>query len=193
MDNWYVLPQGELTPLVPGPYAFVYQDAGGHVLHNLPFDVTFEVEGVELSHAPFVFTLPYIEGTARVIITEGGSTLAQKAISAAPPTVNLLFSGETVHDRTTVTWTGNDADGDALTYTLLFSPDNGSSWEPIAGELTETAYSWDVSGLPPGNQYRLKVIVNDGFRTTEAVSNVFAIAGVSDSGQTYLPFIRAGH
>ena len=76
-------------------------------------------------------------------------------------------------------------DGDALSYTVLFSSDNGGSWEPIVTNLTMTSYVWNVARLQPGAQYLVKVIATDGFNTGQDVSD----APFTILGRTYLPLV----
>ena len=51
--------------------------------------------------------------------------------------------------------------------------------------LTGTSYTWELSQLPAGTQYRVKVIATDGINTGQDVSN----APFTILGQVYLPLI----
>ena len=85
-----------------------------------------------------------------------------------------------------IQWTGEDADGDQLDYGIFFSSDDGLTWEPIINHLQGPSYVWDIGDLPPGINYRIKVIATDGVNMGEDISdNAFAILG-----QTYLPVIK---
>lgn len=188
LDNWYILPEAELSTLAPGPYIFEYQDAGGAVLYQKSFDVSFTMEGETLNQSPFVFTIPYVNGTARVVVKRGATTLAQKVASAHAPTVTVLSpnGNEQLRGGTiTVSWTASDIDGDALSYTVLYSANNGATWELIAGGLSSTSTTWSVQGLPASSAYRIKVVATDGFNTGFDVSD----ATFTVIGRTYLPMI----
>jgi hypothetical protein len=159
------------------------------VLHQVNFDVPFTLEGssTPLTEAPFVFTIPYVAGTSKIIVKQSGVTKAEKVVSANSPmvTVTAPNGGETLKDQTTIQWSGSDADGNTLYYAVLYSADNGANWETLAANLTATSYTWDLAGLSGGSQYLVKVIATDGFNTGQDVSNApFAIAG-----QLYLPLI----
>jgi hypothetical protein len=68
---------------------------------------------------------------------------------------------------------------------VLYSADNGATWQTLATDLTTTSYAWDLAGVPAGSQYRVKVIATDGFNTGQDVSNApFAVVG-----PLYLPLI----
>jgi hypothetical protein len=173
LDNWYILPEAALSTLFPGPYAFEYQNATGAVLHQESFDISYTFAGVTLTQAPFVFTIPYIPGTAKIIVKHNGIALAQKIVSPHAPKVTLIEpnGGERLSGQTTIRWSGSDTDGDPLSYVILFSPDNGLTWEPIAIDLTITSYVWDIPQLPAGNNYRIKLIVTDGINTGQDTSD----------------------
>lgn len=48
----------------------------------------------------------------------------------------------------TISWTAYDPNNDLIhSYTVSYSPDNGSSWTTIASGLTDTSISWNVTGL----------------------------------------------
>jgi hypothetical protein len=113
--------------------------------------------------------------------------LAEKIVSGNAPSVTVVApnGGERISRQTTIQWSGSDADGDNLAYTILFSADNGVTWDPIAANLTTTSYSWDTSGFPFGAQYRIRVIATDGFNTGEDVSD----ASFTNLGFVYLPVV----
>jgi alpha-tubulin suppressor-like RCC1 family protein len=188
LSNWYVLNDAQLNMLSRGPYSFEYQDANDNILQEISFDMAFNVAGTTVSQSPFVFTIPYISGTAKIVIKNNGAPLAEKVVSPNAPVVSVISpnGGDRVARQTTIQWSGSDADGNAPSYTILFSADDGSTWEPITGDLTSTSYIWNTSNLPPGTKYRVKVIATDGINTGEDTSNSsFAV-----HGSVYLPLIR---
>jgi hypothetical protein len=188
LDNWYVLSDTEVEPPVPGPYTFEYQDVVGGVLYQQSFDISYSLAGYSLTKSPFVFTIPYIPGTARIVIKYNNVALGQKVLSANTPVVTVTApnGGELLSGPITIQWSGSDADGDAITYAVLISSDNGQTWETIAGNLVASSYRWQVPPLPAGTQYRVKVIATDGFNTGFDVSD----APFTILGRTYLPLIR---
>jgi len=90
-----------------------------------------------------------------------------------PPTVMVTNpnGGELICNNTTITWTASDSDGDPLTYTVQYSPDGGTTWNTITTELTTTSYFWNISGLPSGSDYLVKVIASDGELTGQDTSD----------------------
>jgi hypothetical protein len=69
-------------------------------------------------------------------------------------------------DRQTITWTAHDADGGSLHFDLLFSPDRGESWLPLATGLSEPAYTFQSGQIPASSAALIRVIATDGFHTT---------------------------
>jgi hypothetical protein len=68
----------------------------------------------------------------------------------------------------------------------MMSQDNGLHWDPIEGSLISTSYIWDTSHLSPGTEYRLKVLVADGFNTGYDISDTpFTILD-----QIFIPLVR---
>lgn len=76
----------------------------------------------------------------------------------------------------TVTWTGSDADGDAVTYALQISDDAGNTWTSLATGLTAKTYSWSVT-QPVGLAYKIRVVATDakGSTASDQSGAVFAI------------------
>jgi hypothetical protein len=68
-------------------------------------------------------------------------------------------------------WTGDDADGDGLTYMVQYSRDGGLTWEALATELRETAYELDLSVLAGAGAARVRVIASDGVNTAQDESD----------------------
>ena len=62
-----------------------------------------------------------------------------------------------------ISWTNaTDTDGDALTYSLYYSPDNGTTWVLInASAINYTV--WDASNLTTLSTYLIRVNASDGY------------------------------
>ncbi|HEV8611145.1 MAG TPA: hypothetical protein VGS98_13905, partial [Thermoanaerobaculia bacterium] len=191
-------PTGSLDPLfrtstaptdIPPPpeagpgYCLNLKNVAGTVLTQHCFDVTFEVESTTddtAASAAFAMVVPYPVGLARVELTEGTDTLlAFRTPSASPPSVILTYPnapGLTLAGVQTLTWTGMDPDADPLTYNLLYSADDGSTWMGVDALITGTSYALDFSQLPGGSAARIRVQASDGFHTAEDTSdNAFAV------------------
>ncbi|MFZ1756267.1 MAG: hypothetical protein WAU10_21130, partial [Caldilineaceae bacterium] len=124
--------------------------------------------------------IPAASGTQTIELRRGGTLLASRTVSAHPPTTTLLApnGGESVGPAgVTVSWQMADEDDDPLTAAILFSPDNGASWQTLQTGITGTT-SVDIPySLLTGTELGLmRVLVSDGVRTVQDDSDaVFSV------------------
>ncbi len=191
--NNSVIPAGTLDPLyrtttapasIPragAPYCVKLKNAADSVLNQYCFSVAFNGDtATPATNMPFGMVVPYPAGLNRVEITKGTTVLSSRVASANPPAVTVTFPnapGLSLSGVQNVTWTGSDPDGGTLTYSLLVSRDNGATWMGVKSSITGNSYPLDFSSLPGGNSSLVKVVVSDGFRSAEDVSdNPFSVA-----------------
>ena len=90
--------------------------------------------------ADVTFIMPWVAGADTVALVQNGQVLDQRRVSANAPTVQITSPAGAATwpagSTQTITWTGNDADGDALIYSLLYSNDGGANWVFLADHLT---------------------------------------------------------
>jgi len=207
----YDVPQGE--------YAFELR-AGAAVLAQKSFAISFRseyashggtsAEGTAGSEPPFppepspqadvTFIMPWVAGADTVALVHNGQVLDQRRVSAHAPTVQITSptgaatwpAGSTQ----TIAWTGSDADGDVLTYSLLYSNDGGANWVLLADHLTGKAYAVEVNSLAGGSDTRFRVVANDGidigFDETDGPISVpdqapFVVISNPANGQAFAP------
>jgi hypothetical protein len=181
--------QGRLDPIMVAPgmvssapagdYSIDLLDANGRLIHRFPFVVSFrDVEGNRREIVPFNFQLPAVRGTAQVqLVYKQELILDSIRVSKNPPEVEVISpnGGETWGRRQEekIEWTARDLDGDALLFSILYSPNEGKSWFPVASNLRGTSYLVDPAMLPGsrGQAALIRVIVTDGFRTTSDESD----------------------
>lgn len=156
--------------IVPGEYVLEVLDAAERPLLTLSFRIAFEdIEGRAVETVDFDFQLPEQEGTAKIILKRGAQALATVAVSANAPTVTVLApnGGEEWAGTQTIRWLASDEDGDDLSFTIFYTPDDGRSWFPVASGVQGNAYAVDTSSLPGGDAARVRVIATDGFHTSQ--------------------------
>ena len=173
-------------PPSPPYYQIVLLGNKKEVLAEYPFKASFEyaleldflkeVKIIQTDAISFHVNVPYVEGTASIQMKDpNGTVLGSIAVSPNSPEVNVLYpnGGEIfpIGSEVKSCWQGQDKDGDDLTYLLAYSKNGGSDWIPIASDLKETCHTWTTKGLPPGDQYMVKVIATDGVNTEEDRSN----------------------
>ena len=138
------------------------------------FDAGFlDVEsGQPTASSPYFFTIPQADlaDIASISLNKGQTNLITIEPSSTSPQAQVTFptGGETLNGRQTLVWEAFDADGDSLTYDLLYSPDNGRSWLPLAVRLKKTSFTVDTAVLTASQKALLRVVVSDGFHTTVA-------------------------
>lgn len=163
------------APLSERPSASAFSidllDDQGLLLVRYPFAPALDSElpsGADVT-AVLAEVVPFDPLTRTIVIAKNGVALALRAVSEHAPSVQLLApnGGETLQGSSTVvTWTGADADGDALRYTLLYSTDAGTTWFPVAVDLAASQHTLALETLPGSTQVRLRVIATDGVNTS---------------------------
>jgi len=170
-------PPLEFAPPAGDDYCLNVQGHNDVVLAQYCFDVGFvNMEtGLPTEPSPFFFTLPTanVAEVEKVAITKNQSVVVVVTPSNNPPEVNVTFpnGGEVLGGAQTITWDARDDDGDPLHYDLLYSPDGGQNWLPLALQLTETSYTFNTSQILSGENMLIRVIANDGFNTTSDESD----------------------
>ena len=170
LGNVLVQPGVVTEEVLPGDYAIQVLDVTGRVVLELPFFASFvDVEGERRETVPFSFFLPAVQQPAAIQLTLRGQVLDTIKVSANAPEVQVLVpnGGERWTGLQTIQWAARDADGDPLTFSILYTPDDGRTWVPVASNLRGDSFEVDTSLLPGGQAARVRVIVTDGFNTTE--------------------------
>ena len=168
LDNVYLIAQDNTLPLPdPGDWTIALVGASNNDLATYPFapDELSDAEESPGTPAVIAEVVPWSAGTVRVEIRQGGQVRASRSVSANAPTVDLISpaAGSTLSAGPfQVSWTGSDLDGDALTYSLLYSNDNGVSWQTLATNLTGTGLGLNTNQLPGGTGL-LRIVASDGF------------------------------
>lgn len=144
--------------------------------YPLPVEVSLD----DPAGSPFVVSVPAdITDTGELRIVHDEQTIWKSSASAADPTVTIVTpaGSSPLSGTVDITWQAEDADGDELIYTLLYSIDDGETWVPIAVRLEEPKYKLDLDRLPGGSACRLRVIASDGWNATRAdTPDAFAVA-----------------
>ncbi|NOX62858.1 MAG: hypothetical protein GXP42_13070, partial [Chloroflexi bacterium] len=133
----------ELRDVAPGQvdpaWRLSLEDANGAVLYEqeIIFDLPTH-NGPDM--ALLTSVVPFPANTHWVRIRHNGDILAEREVSAHAPQVTLLWpnGGEQMRVGSVIRWAGEDADGDALVYTVLYSPDMGQTWRALALDMGET-------------------------------------------------------
>jgi hypothetical protein len=111
-----------------------------------------------------------MDGTRRIVLLNGARELASRTVSTNPPVVRLVSPNGPITPPPSgileVRWTASDADGDPLTYMLLYSNDGGQRFEPLDAALTALTRNVPLADLKGGNQALFRIVASDGVNTT---------------------------
>jgi uncharacterized protein (TIGR03437 family) len=135
------------------------------------FDLDFRIDAQDTPEDRFVLAVPVPAGLRRVGLEFNGREIASRTASQNAPQVTILSpaAGDTwTGAEGTIRWRATDADGDALTYNVLYSADGGSRWSAVAVDQTATEIAANLSLLSPSEDGRIRVTAMDGVHTGAA-------------------------
>ena len=187
LGDLYQIAAGVSYPLPAGDYAVQLRNEEV-VLHSQTFTVSFDGEydpnagfidqhvGDEppfppgpTKQADVSFIMPWVDGTNNILLLHGGEVLDQVVVSANSPVVNITspvsFVTWPAGTTQTLEWAGSDLDGDALSYSVSYSSDGGSSWVLLVTGLSDTTLDLEVDALAGSTDARFRVIATDGVNT----------------------------
>lgn len=151
---------------VPGPFSLRLVNQAGAILSTTAFTPQTLDETAQAQ--VFIETIPFAAGARAVQILHNsdGAVLASYPISANPPVVsNVQVQGSSpLSGMATISWQANDADGDALTYSLLYSNNAGSTFSTLHTGLTTNSITVDTSALSGGTGF-FRVVAWDSANT----------------------------
>ena len=156
---------------VPSEWHIRLRDASNTLLADHPFTPKLSTDAEE-SPTPIGMLdeiVPFAAGTRLIEITKGDQVLVTRQVSAAAPTVQVVSpnGGENIgQEDLIVTWQAGDADGDALSATILLSLDGGATYQPLRSEVSGTTITIPAAEVPGSTQARVRVIVSDGVNTS---------------------------
>ena len=163
---------GEIfSPSTPDTYTWLELDEPAFTFTEA------ELAGLEIFLEPAANPLPQLD-TMAVSQVELVLTYTN-----TPPTTPGVFTAplleETYRDELVVVWgVSTDPDGDPIQYEGEFSSDSGSTWSTLFSLQSGLSYTWDISGLTEGTQYRVRVRAHDGtvYSAAYKESDVFYIS-----------------
>lgn len=181
-----VLPSERIDFDSEGDFSLDLFGADGQLLTTVDFDPSVmmpdEHEGDEDDHDELfaLFRVPVqlpAERVHRVAVRFDDLQLGEKVGSPGVPEVTVTAPGaDDVLDGDTVTlaWSGEDPDGDELTYSAFYSPD-GSSWRIVAHDTPRTQVEVHRDQLAGSSTGRIVVIASDGLNSSHAFSELFTV------------------
>jgi hypothetical protein len=137
-----------------------------------------------LDHRSFYAIAPFPPGAEWVEIQHEGQTLIRWQRPASAPTVTILSpnGGESFgpEEVVTIEWEAAHPDDLDLRSSVYYSPSGSgraARWLLLAGALRGNSFDWNTANAPGGSSGVIRVVVSDGFNSTEAHSEAsFAVA-----------------
>lgn len=129
--------------------------------------------------------LPY---NASGNIKHGGDYLPIVYVDNIPPTVEVIYpnGGEVINGSTIlIQWEAKDDKDPNLMIDIYYSNDSGNTWNLIVPNISNSGeYLWNVSRLPDGCGYMVKVVARDNAGNTgnDTSDGTFCIARVTGPG-----------
>lgn len=212
--------EGGATYLLPGEGYAVDLRKGEEVLATESFSVTFKSEYTahtgggepgedvppfspdDLTRADVSLLMEWVDGADTVVLRRGDTILAIERVSPNAPTIAFTSPTTAVAWSSgvteTVSWAGNDVDGDSLTYSLFYrynDEEGNGEWELLATELTTTTYDVEVDQFAGSSDASFRVVATDGVNIAVAESapvtipNKEPVALIADpvNGASFIP------
>jgi hypothetical protein len=180
----------------PGAHELRLAGCDNSTLLTKSFAAGFEnVEGQPRESATFAMVLPDPGGVCTVQLRLGDAVLAERTLSVNAPEVVVTApnGGERWDGRHVLSWQAIDADGDPTSATILYSPDGGNTWLPVATGIASGEYLIDSSTLPGSAQALFRVLVTDGMNTAQDDSDaVFEVAATAPVVAIITPALDTG-
>ncbi len=179
LDPFMILPGSKFTVRhTNSSFSIDLLGSKGTTLARYPFDpkVYTNISQNKDKMALLSEAVPYIQCTKEIVISKNNRELVSRNVDDYAPKVRIIFpiGGETLTGNIIVRWQASDADGDNLTYFVLYSTDAGRSWHDVASDIKDTEIPVNMAALPGTTVGLFRIIATDGVNT-----------GISDSNNTF--------
>ncbi len=170
---------------VDAKYSVNLLDEQGTLLSSTSFQPVLLPESDEYM---FFETIPFYSHAKQVVIKNNTNIMESIKITDNSPNISITspLEGKILDGIQEITWKAFDADGDTLTFDILYSTDAGITWNALDVFYDHDYYRWDTDISPGSNQYMIRVVANDGINTSYADSGMFSIP--SKSPKTFVVF-----
>jgi hypothetical protein len=163
-----------LTAETSSDFSVVFLDAAGQRISSYTYPLLYGLtDAPEVEDAPVNLVIPYPSSTKSVEIRFGSKILATLKPSPNAPVVGDITVIPRGSAFAEVHWTGQDPDGEDLSYSILYSADNGRDYTLLLAGMQGTKAICDLGSMPGSSNARIKVIASDGFNRGEAISKPF--------------------
>jgi hypothetical protein len=122
-----------------------------------------------------VVVFPAFKNVSKMVLIKEGIPIKHVYCDANAPYIKIHAPDSDIDIEASynLTWTAYDMDDNKLTYELFYSTDNGIRWSPLAVNISDTSYLLESEHLPGSDSMLIKVVANDGFLTSDDVTDHF--------------------
>jgi hypothetical protein len=176
-------------PASGSPYHLIATTSTGRAPIDVPMLASFG--HVDAKPPQPILTLTAVvpaAGVTSVAVASNGVTLATRKKSAHPPTVTIPQLPSFHASNAVARWRATDRDRDALDVEIDYSGDGGRSWNPVWMGPNRGSALLPARYLFRSTHARIRVVVDDGFQTTTAVSRRFSSPGAPPSVRILIPW-----
>lgn len=95
------------------------------------------------------------------------------------PIILTPNGGESIFGTYGITWSeAVESWGLPVTYNVYYSQDAGDTWSELINYFEDTSFVWDISGIPDGDQYLIRVVASSasGLFSEDVSDSVFTIS-----------------
>ena len=175
-----------VPPFVAGDYSIRLLNALDVQLASYSF---IPVDYGDTGLLSFGQVVNFVAGTRKVQLVKNanGAVLATQPVSANPPVVSnvaLIGAPNPVSGVVTLGWSASDTDGDALVFDIVYSRNNGVTFQPVKINVSGNNTQIDTAGLGGSGTAILRVIASDGVNSAFGDSVPFVMA--NKPPQTYI-------
>ena len=165
------------TNNLTGDYYVEAQNATGGLLSSVRINPVFNTTnaaGAQIAYFKVYFSNP--SSISKVVVKK--LTLAVGSLSRplTAPTVAITApaAGSTNTGPLTVSWNGTGS-GTVLTYNVFYRPETNQPWSILGLGKTNKTITAGIGDIACGSNAQIRVVINDGFNTAEAISGVFRV------------------
>jgi len=112
--------------------------------------------------------LGYARTTGEFTINNPGNAIPEIEI-------NTPHEAEEISGNFEISWEAEDADGDSLSYSIEYSPDDGKNWHLLEDEITQLVFNWKSNEYENSSQFRLAVHAGDSQVQGSDTSDMFTV------------------
>lgn len=193
-----ILPSSQFTPIPPNrTFTINLVDKDLNELATFPFNLIISnatgSNNKTGDQALISSAVPYHPCTERIILKMNDKVLAYQSVSSHKPNIKFISIDSDFNENNkdsmlfprmtniSVYWDAEDLDGDAITYSLLYSNDGGLTWDTVIDYTPNRSFTVPGDSLQGNtvNLSKFRLIATDDVNTDIMDSDPFSIPALT--------------